>query len=899
MTTPKATAEHTPMMQQYLRIKAEHISDIVFYRMGDFYELFFDDAREVSELLDITLTARGKSDGEPIPMAGVPYHAAEGYLAKLVLLGKSIAICEQVGDPATSKGPVERKVMRVVTPGTVTDEALMQARRDNLLVAVNYEAQKDCYGIASLDLGSGRFYIIEVIGEDALIAELQRLNPAELLLTQALENQQFAEVCKSVRYRAPWEFEFDTAKRILCEQFATKSLQAFGCEQLVTAIGAAGCVLFYATETQRTALPHINRIQAEDRDEAVTMDAATRRNLEIDTNLTGGESNTLFELFNTAATSMGSRLLCRWLNRPLRLKAVLEQRQHAISTLLQDYRFEIVKTPLKMIGDLERILGRIALRSARPRDLSRLCLSLAVYPQLQSLLANFSTEFNSSERLGQLASDISTFPELVALLNRAIKENPPVIIRDGGVIASGYDSELDELRALSTNAGQFLIDLETREKERTGISTLKVGYNRVHGYFIEISRAQSEKAPIDYIRRQTLKNAERFITPELKTFEDKALSAKSRSLTREKALYEALVEEVNLHLVSLQTSAHGISELDVLNTLAERADALNLCCPQLSDARGISITAGRHPVVERVLQKNLSNTVPFVPNDVELGETNYSEIPRNMLIITGPNMGGKSTYMRQTALITLLAHTGSFVPAAAASIGIVDRIFTRIGSSDDLAGGRSTFMVEMTETANILQNASARSLVLMDEIGRGTSTFDGLSLAWACAEYLAIKIKALCLFATHYFEITSLPEQCVGVHNMHLSATEHNDNIVFLYHIEKGPASQSYGLQVAKLAGIPHSVIDEASHQLHLLENGKHPHSGHNRTNVAIEESEITVAATAIANSSIAVVLHPQQTELFAPTSSPAVQALNEIDADNLTPKQALELIYYLKDLAK
>jgi DNA mismatch repair protein MutS len=895
MTTPTATTEHTPMMQQYLRIKAEHTNEIVFYRMGDFYELFFDDAREVSELLDITLTARGKSGGEPIPMAGVPYHAAEGYLAKLVQLGKSIAICEQIGDPATSKGPVERKVMRVVTPGTVTDEALMQAGRDILLVAVNYDAQKDCYGIASLDVGSGRFYIIEVIGEDALIAELQRLNPAELLLTQTLENQQFANIYTSVRYRAPWEFEFDTAQRLLCEQFATKSLQAFGCEQLGTALGAAGCVLAYATETQRAALPHINSIQCEDRDEAVTMDAATRRNLEIDTNLTGGESNTLFELFNTAATSMGSRLLCRWLNRPLRQKYILEQRQHAISTLLQDYRFEIVKSPLKVIGDLERILGRIALRSARPRDLSRLCLSLAVYPQLQSLLTEFSSELNASARLEQLATDISTFPELVELLTRAIRENPPVVIRDGGVIAEGYDSELDELRALSTNAGQFLIDLETREKERTGINTLKVGYNRVHGYYIEISRAQSDKAPIDYIRRQTLKNAERFITPELKVFEDKALSAKSRALTREKALYEELVETVNEYLLSLQTSADGISELDVLNTLAERADALNLCCPELSDTRGIQIQAGRHPVVEQVLQKNLNNTTAFVPNDVDLGEISSAGNPRNMLIITGPNMGGKSTYMRQTAIITLLAHTGSFVPAQAADIGIVDRIFTRIGSSDDLAGGRSTFMVEMTETANILQNASERSLVLMDEIGRGTSTFDGLSLAWACAEYLAIKIKALCLFATHYFEITNLPEQCMGVHNMHLSATEHNDNIVFLYHIEEGPASQSYGLQVAKLAGIPHCVINEASHQLHLLENGKHPHSTNHQTETPIN----LIAASALRNTAKNNDTQPQQTELFVSASNPAIEALEKVDADDLTPKQALELIYHLKELVK
>jgi DNA mismatch repair protein MutS len=899
MKSTEKTPEHTPMMQQYLRIKAEHANELVFYRMGDFYELFFDDAKAVSELLDITLTARGKSGGEPIPMAGVPYHAVEGYLAKLVQLGKSIAICEQIGDPATSKGPVERKVMRVLTPGTVTDEALMHARRDNLLVAVNYAAQKDCYGIASLDVGSGRFYIIEVTGEDALIAELQRLNPAELLLTQALENQQFAELCKSVRFRAPWEFELDTAQRLLCEQFATKSLQAFDCQHLATALGAAGCVLAYVQETQRTALPHINRIQGEDRDEAVTMDAATRRNLEIDINLTGGEANTLFALFNTAATCMGSRLLCRWLNRPLRQKNILEQRQLAISTLLQDYRFETVKAPLKVIGDLERILGRVALRSARPRDLSRLCLSLAVYPQIQSLLTSFSTELNTSIRLDQLASDISTFPELVALLDRAITENPPVVIRDGGVIATGYDTELDELRALSTNAGQFLIDLETREKQRTGISTLKVGYNRVHGYYIEISRAQSAKAPIDYIRRQTLKNAERFITPELKTFEDKALSAKSRALTREKALYEELVEEVNLHLVTLQTSANGISELDVLNTLAERADALNLCCPQLSDARGISITAGRHPVVEQVLQKNLRHTSPFVPNDVELGESHSDQNPRNMLIITGPNMGGKSTYMRQTALITLLAHTGSFVPAQAANIGIVDRIFTRIGSSDDLAGGRSTFMVEMTETANILQNATERSLVLMDEIGRGTSTFDGLSLAWACAEYLAIKIKALCLFATHYFEITSLPAQCMGVHNMHLSATEHNDSIVFLYHIEEGPASQSYGLQVAKLAGIPHSVIDTASHQLHLLESGKHPHSTHHITNEKTNKSSNTIASTILLRTKYVGESQPQQSELFVNSSNPAIEALDKIDADDLTPKQALELIYHLKELTK
>ncbi|MGH1439803.1 MAG: DNA mismatch repair protein MutS [Cellvibrionaceae bacterium] len=866
--TITANATHTPMMVQYLNIKSEHPHELVFYRMGDFYELFFDDAKKVSDLLDITLTARGKSAGEPIPMAGIPYHAADGYLAKLVQAGQSVAICEQVGDPSTSKGPVERKVMRIVTPGTVTDEALVNAGRDNLLVAINHDAKDERFGIACLDVGSGRFYIIEVTGKEALAAELQRLNPAELLLSQILENHDISEQFASVRYRAEWEFELETAQRVLCEQFGTQNLQAFGCDDAPLGLGAAGCVLAYVKETQRTALPHINRIQQEDRDHAVTMDAATRRNLEIDINLTGGESNTLLQLLDKAATCMGSRLLCRWLNRPLRQKEILEARQQAIASLLDNYRFELIKAPLKIIGDLERILGRVALRSARPRDLSRLCLSIAVYPQLQALLAE-----HASPRLQQLAQSIGTFPATVELLNKAIIENPPVVIRDGGVIAEGYDEELDELRKLSSNAGQFLIDLEIQEKERTGISNLKVGYNRVHGYYIEISRGQSDKAPTEYIRRQTLKNAERFITPELKEFEDKALSAKSRALTREKALYEELIEKLNTELNALQRSSEAIAELDVLNNLAECADALNFCCPTLSSVRGIQIVEGRHPVVEQVL----NNNAPFVPNDLLLDDE------RSMLIITGPNMGGKSTYMRQTALITLLAHTGSYVPAKAATIGIVDRIFTRIGSSDDLAGGRSTFMVEMTETATILQNASNRSLVLMDEIGRGTSTFDGLSLAWACAEHLANNINALCLFATHYFEITSLPEKCLNAHNVHLSATEHNDGIVFLYHIQSGPASQSYGLQVAKLAGIPQVVIDEAQHQLTLLESGQHPHTSF-ETNTA---------------SNMNAPLQPQQAELFNSTVNPAIEALDKVDADDLSPKQALELIYHLKLLSK
>lgn len=875
MTTD--TSQHTPMMQQYLKIKAQHAHEVVFYRMGDFYELFFDDAKRVSQILDITLTARGKSGGEPIPMAGIPYHAADGYLAKLVQAGESVAICEQIGDPATSKGPVERKVMRIVTPGTVTDEALLNAKHDNLLVAINSEKidKRTIYGIASLDVGSGRFYVLEVESVDALEAELQRLNPAELLINQQLENTGIGKQRKGVRYRAPWEFDVDTAQRLLCEQFGTRDLIAFGCEELPTAKGAAGCVMAYVQETQRTALPHICRLQRENRQDAVLMDASTRRNLELCTNLSGGEDNTLFSILNYCATTMGSRQLARWINRPLTQQATLVQRQTAIGSLLSNYRFEPLHDTLKVIGDLERILSRVALRSARPRDLSRLCLSLAVFPQVQEQLTSFIAD-KECFLLSQLSQHISTFPEIVALLEKAIIDNPPVVIRDGGVIAEGYDSELDELRNISSHAGQFLIDLEIQEKERTGIPTLKVGYNRVHGYYIEISRAQSNKAPVEYIRRQTLKNAERFITPELKAFEDKALSAKSRALSREKALYEEIIEKLNEELLELQVSAAGIAELDVLNTLAERADRLQFNCPTLTAAETNSITIeqGRHPVVEEVL----AGTAPFVPNDVELHHD------RRMLIITGPNMGGKSTYMRQTALITLLAHIGSYVPAKSATISIVDRIFTRIGSSDDLAGGRSTFMVEMTETANILQNATKNSLVLMDEIGRGTSTFDGLSLAWACAHHLAEKIQALCLFATHYFEITSLPESVSGVSNVHLSATEHNDNIVFLHRIEEGAASQSYGLQVAKLAGIPHSVVMEAQQQLQLLESGQHPHS------ISHHVAHPTMAASSKQNTE-----KPQQNELFPSDPHPAIAIIESINPDDLTPRQALEIVFDLK----
>ena len=790
---------HTPMMQQYLKIKAEHPNEIVFYRMGDFYELFFDDAKRASELLDITLTARGKSGGKPIPMCGVPHHAAEGYLAKLVKGGWSVAICEQIGDPATSKGPVERAVARIVTPGTISDEALLDERKDALLLAACNLGQQ--IGVAVLDMSSGRFHVFEVLGQAAFLGELQRLRPAELLMSDDLVLDDMPKL-PGLRRLPPWEFDIDAATRGLCQHFGVQDLAGFGCDTLSQGIGAAGCLLQYVKDTQRSALPHINQLKHESRDDAVAMDAATRRNLELDINLGGGTENTLASVFDRCQTAMGSRLLRRWLHRPLRNQSTLNARQSGVIGLIEDYHFESVRDTLKQIGDLERILSRVALRSARPRDLSRLQRSLATLPLLQSQLKPFDIPY-----LINLRNEVSEFPALDDLLARAVAENPPMVLRDGGVIAEGYDSELDELRSLSSDAGEFLLAMERREREKTGLSTLKVGYNRVHGYYIEISKLQAAQAPVEYIRRQTLKNAERFITPELKTFEDKALSSKSRALAREKHLYELLLDAVNAELNALQVCSQALCELDVIANLAERAVQLELCRPQFCNEPILDIEQGRHPVVESVLDD------PFIANDLKLAED------RRTLIITGPNMGGKSTYMRQTALIVLLAHIGSFVPAKAVKLSLVDQIFTRIGSSDDLAGGRSTFMVEMTETANILHNATDKSLILMDEIGRGTSTFDGLSLAWACAIDLADRVQGFTLFATHYFELTVLPETYPKAANVHLGVTEHNDHIVFLHRVEEGPANRSYGLQVAKLAGIPANVVRAAKIKLQELEN--------------------------------------------------------------------------------
>jgi len=852
------------MMQQYLRIKAQHPNQLLFYRMGDFYELFYDDAKKAAQLLDISLTARGKSAGEPIPMAGIPYHSAEGYIARIVKAGESVVICEQVGDPATSKGPVAREVVRIVTPGTLSDEALLDEHQDNILMAI--AGQHERFGLALVDISSGRFSLFEVEGHDNLLAELERLRPAELLYPDDSSLPQLLGKRRGSHGRPPWEFEPDTARRLLCDQFNTRDLSGFGCEHLPLAICAAGCPLQYARDTQRSTLPHIRRIQVEQHDEAVILDAATRRNLELDLNLSGGRSNTLASVLDKCRTPMGSRLLRRWLHRPLRNRSILESRQDAIRWLMQPGRSDEIAESLRSIGDMERILSRIALRSARPRDLERLRNALTSLPELQQLLLS-----NDAPLLGQLADSIATFPELAQLLQKAIIDGPPVVIRDGGVIAAGYDTELDELRGLSENAVDYLLQLEQRERARTDIATLKVGYNRVHGYYIEVTKSQAIDMPADYIRRQTLKNAERFITPELKEFEDKALSAKSKALAREKALYEDLIETLAQALPPLQESASALAQLDVLNTLADRAVALEYQQPQLIDEPCIQIEAGRHPVVEAVLD------TPFVANDLELHPQ------RRMLVITGPNMGGKSTYMRQAALITLLAHIGSYVPARAATIGIVDRIFTRMGSSDDLAGGRSTFMVEMTETANILHNATERSLVLMDEVGRGTSTFDGLSLAWSCAEFLAREIRAFTLFATHYFELTTLPEQATGVDNVHLTAVEHNDHIVFMHEVQQGPASQSYGLQVAQLAGIPAQVIAQARDKLVLLEQDSRSSASQPLRNPAPSSTSPEA---------------PIQNDLFVTTRPSAAELqLRELQPDELTPRQALEALYTLKQL--
>jgi DNA mismatch repair protein MutS len=841
--------QHTPMMRQYWGIKAQYPDMLLFYRMGDFYELFHEDAEKAARLLGITLTRRGSSNGEPIKMAGVPYHAAEQYLAKLAKMGEAVAICEQVGDPAKSKGPVERQVTRILTPGTLTDSALLEESRDNLLLAI---AEGDgLLGLARINLASGQF-ILNEIAPGLLGQELQRIAPVEILIADDFVHSATDNIKCSKKRLAAWQFDADSAFQTLTKQFETHDLSGFGASDLTAALAAAGALLDYVKHTQRTTLPHINGFQVEQSQDYIQLDAATRRNLEIDQTLQGESKPTLYSLLDSTRTAMGARLLRHWLHHPLRDVMQIEQRQQAVAALLNgDY--PSLRQHLSEVADIERITARIALKTARPRDLSGLRDSLQ---QLSLLQAAMQYE---APLLHSLVQAMQAPTAVVDLLRMAIKQEPASVLREGGVVADGFDAELDELRSLQTNHGDFLLRFEAEEKARTGLTNLKVEYNSVHGFYIEISRAQAENAPPEYRRRQTLKNVERFITPELKAFEDKVLSANERALAREKAIYEEILNALLPYIQVLQGNANAVAQLDVLASFAERAEALNYVRPQFTAEAGVEITGGRHPVVEQIAQ-------PFIANNVSLNPY------RQLLLITGPNMGGKSTYMRQTALIVLMAHCGCYVPATAVRIGSIDRIFTRIGASDDLAGGRSTFMVEMTETANILHNATEQSLVLLDEIGRGTSTFDGLSLAWAVAKQLLEKNRSLTLFATHYFELTRIVEEFKQASNVHLDAVEHGKGIVFLHRVEEGPASQSYGLQVAQLAGIPKSVVATARRKLTQLE----------QQNIQSGPQGDMFAASVAAQD---IPMHP------------AIFELETIEPDELTPRQALEVLYQLKKL--
>jgi len=859
--TATPVSQHTPMMQQYLGIKADYPDTLVLYRMGDFYEVFYADAELASRLLGITLTQRGKSGGEPIPMAGVPFHSVDQYLAKLVKLGRSVAIAEQIGDPATSKGPVERKVVRVVTPGTLVEDSLLDERRDNILAAI-YE-RDDTYAIATLELSLGLFKAQQLDSIEQVQSELQRMQPAELLIAERLnENDGLASSSGlniPTRSVPNWYFDFDVANELLCRQFNTKNLVAYGCQDFPLAVSAAGALLQYTKDMQYDAMPHINDFGISQKSDYLIIDAASRQNLEIETNLSGGREFTLVALMDKCANPMGARLLRRWLHGPITDHQVISQRQLAVSEFIESLNQQKVHELLRKSGDIERILTRIALNSARPRDLVRLRTALHCLPAIEALLKG-----TQSDLINNLAKTLGPFSQAQTLLDDAIADEPAAVIRDGGVIRPEFDSEFQELHTLSKNSGDFLVQLEQREREQTGISTLKVKYNRVHGFYIEVGKAQALNAPEHYIRRQTLKNAERYITEELKEYEDKVLSAREKSLAREKFLYQSVLDQLQPDLSAMQLMAQSLASLDVLCNFAERAISLNFCRPKLVNEPGIEIIAGRHPVVEE------HQSAPFIANDLVLNAAT------KMRVITGPNMGGKSTYMRQNALITLLAYTGSYVPADSVTLGPIDRIFTRIGAADDLAGGRSTFMVEMTEMANILRNATPASLILVDEIGRGTSTYDGLSLAWACALDLAQRLFAFSLFATHYFEITELAEQLDNVENVHLDAVEHGQDIVFMYHVKTGPANQSYGIQVARLAGLPEDVLNTAQNKLSVLET----QSVESKTKLSPQQSmDFTAAKT-------------------TPSSSELDKAIDAIDPDAISARDALDLVYKLKSLA-
>jgi DNA mismatch repair protein MutS len=837
-------AGHTPMMQQYLRLKAQHPGILLFYRMGDFYEMFYEDAERASRLLDLTLTTRGASAGAPIKMAGVPYHAIDQYLAKLVKIGESVAICEQIGDPATSKGPVDRQVTRIVTPGTLTDSELLEEKSDNILLGL--ARTKGAVGLAWLNLASGELRVTE-IAPQLLESELRRIAPAEILATEGTVLNGFA-----VTRLPEWHFDFEAGRKILLKQLGAASLAGYGCEDMEPAIAACGALLEYARKTQGQALAHVTAVIPERVSEFLRMDAATRRNLELTETLRGEPAPTLFSILDECATGMGSRLLRHWLHHPLRDQDALAARHEAVAAL--SGCAAAIHKLMRGFSDVERITGRIALRNARPRDLSSLRDSLALLPELQPAIPD-------APLLARLRDDLGVPEDCLALLRRAVMQDPSAMVRDGGVIADGYHKELDELRALQTDSGAFLAELEQRERARTGIPNLRVAYNNVHGFYIEITNAHVGKTPADYRRRQTLKNAERYITPELKAFEDKALSARDRALALEKTLYDELLSLLAAHVPALQRIARALAQLDVLACFSALAAQRGYCRPEFAGDAAIEIEAGRHPVVEAQIGQFIANGVRLSPS-------------RQLLLVTGPNMGGKSTYMRQVAIIVLMAHVGSFVPAKSARIGTIDQIFTRVGAADDLAGGRSTFMVEMTESANILHNATERSLVLMDEVGRGTSTFDGLALAWAIARQILERNKALTLFATHYFEMTRLALEYKEAANIHLDAVEHKDTIVFLHAVEEGPASRSYGLQVAQLAGVPKAVIRNAQKYLQILEDESLARGG---------QSDLFAGSKAEA----------------APETEPdALRAAFEaVNPDELTPREALELLYKLKRL--
>ena len=866
-------SKHSPYMQQYLRIKADHAGTLVFYRMGDFYELFFEDAEKAARLLDLTLTQRGASAGNPIKMAGVPHHSVEQYLAKLVKLGESVAICEQIGDPATSKGPVDRKVVRVVTPGTLTDAALLSDKSDVYLLAIcpahNKRGVVSTIGLAWLNLASGALRLAE-IAPDQLGAALERIRPAEILVADASADSLPSGATGTLTRMPSWHFDVASGKARLCDQLDVASLDGFSAEALMSACGAAGALLLYASATQGQQLRHVRSLKVEYESEYIGLDPATRRNLELTETLRGGESPTLCSLLDTCCTTMGSRLLRHWLHHPPREAACAEARQQAIGALLEapvQASLESLRGALRRIADVERITGRLALLSARPRDLSSLRDTVAALPALRAHVFDAAAGTAALERI---AAALEPPPECVDLLKRAIAEEPAAMVRDGGVIARGYDAELDEFRDISENCGQFLIDLEARERTRTGIANLRVEYNKVHGFYIEVTRGQTDKVPDDYRRRQTLKNAERYITPELKAFEDKALSAQERALARERSLYDAVLQALLPFIGDCQRVAASLAELDLLAAFAERARALDWVAPTFSSEAGIDIEQGRHPVVEAQVEQ-------FVANDCRL------DLERKLLLITGPNMGGKSTFMRQTALIALLAYVGSYVPARRARFGPIDRIFTRIGAADDLAGGRSTFMVEMTEAAAILNDATEQSLVLMDEIGRGTSTFDGLALAWAIARHLLAHNGCHTLFATHYFELTQLPAEFPQAANVHLSAVEHGHGIVFLHAVNEGPASQSYGLQVAQLAGVPSAVIRAARKHLAHLEQQSVAH--------ATPQLDLFAAAPFVEDAA------DEDNAKDAPPH-PVLERVRAIDPNDLKPREALDLIYELHELA-